>query len=57
MGSTTEQVHEVSTLSVIVPVPLRQALEELAAEEQRTLSGQVRVALCEHIAQHLEAAS
>jgi len=50
MGSATaERVEPVTTITVILPVRLRRALEDLAAADERSLSGQVRLALTEHV--------
>jgi hypothetical protein len=50
MGSATaERAEPHTTITVFLPVRLREAIEELAAHDERSLSGQVRVALAEHL--------
>lgn len=44
-------VTETTTIAVRIPSDLADRLEELAAENERTLSGEVRVALRAHVEQ------
>lgn len=52
MSARVKPDHPQSNVSVVMETVLKEALEKLAKENQRTLSGEMRLALLNHVKAH-----